>query len=279
MLTPENTTIRKLIQSDLAFALSVGKMSGWNQLPSDWNRLLATEPDGCFLIECDGKPAGTATTTTYGTDLGWIGMVLVHPDFRRCGLATALLNRCLSYLIEERGVQCVKLDATPDGMKVYEKLGFQEEFELARWSGSTVVDKGELNPTSEPDLTTMIKLDTAAFGTDRIDYLQRLSRDSRVRVISGQGYSMVREGRIALYLGPMVSNSSDAAEKLASSLLHSQKEMPVFWDIPENNRQAVALAGELGFKRVRKLIRMWAGNRNTAGSTTLQWAIGAPETG
>ncbi|MCB1202766.1 MAG: GNAT family N-acetyltransferase, partial [Verrucomicrobiae bacterium] len=57
-------------------------------------------------------PAGTATTTSYASDLAWIGMVLVHPDFRRQGIGTALLERAIRHLREERRVTCVRLDAT-----------------------------------------------------------------------------------------------------------------------------------------------------------------------
>jgi ribosomal protein S18 acetylase RimI-like enzyme len=40
-------------------------------------------------------------------------MVLVHPDSRRRGVATALLEHTISYLRDR--VRCIKLDATPDG--------------------------------------------------------------------------------------------------------------------------------------------------------------------
>ena len=53
--------IRSLQPSDLDFAQEVRKIAGWNQTDADWLRLINYEPDGCFLIECDGGPAGTAT--------------------------------------------------------------------------------------------------------------------------------------------------------------------------------------------------------------------------
>ncbi|MCX6903902.1 MAG: GNAT family N-acetyltransferase [Verrucomicrobia bacterium] len=132
--------MRLLTSADLAFADSVRALAGWNQTPADWQRFLAHEPEGCFLAEWDGVPAGTATTTTYGLDLAWIGMVLVHPDYRRRGLGKALLERCLGSL-RERGIRCVKLDATPLGKTVYDNLGFKDEWGLTRWA----------NPSYGPD--------------------------------------------------------------------------------------------------------------------------------
>jgi GNAT superfamily N-acetyltransferase len=53
-------------------------------------------------------PAGTATTIGYGTDLAWIGMVLVHPDHRRHGVGRALLAHCIAFL-RERRIRSIKL--------------------------------------------------------------------------------------------------------------------------------------------------------------------------
>jgi GNAT superfamily N-acetyltransferase len=123
---------RLLGREDLAFADSLRKLAGWNQTLDDWERLLAIEPDGCFLAEWNGTPAGTATTIAYGPELAWIGMVLVHPEFRRRGIGQSLLQHCIEFL-RRRGVRCIKLDATPLGKTVYDGLGFRDEWTLKRW--------------------------------------------------------------------------------------------------------------------------------------------------
>ena len=51
--------LRLMTRGDLPFADSVRFLAGWNQTPADWERFLATEPDGCFLAEWNGAPAGT----------------------------------------------------------------------------------------------------------------------------------------------------------------------------------------------------------------------------
>src|SRR4026209_418202 len=128
-----NTSIRLrvLTREDLPFADAVRALAGWNQTIADWERFLAAEPGGCFLAEWDGVPAGTATTIVYGPAVAWIGMVLVHPDHRRRGIGRALLERCIEHL-RERGVRCIKLDATPAGKQVYDGLGFKDEWTLTR---------------------------------------------------------------------------------------------------------------------------------------------------
>ena len=93
-----------------------------------WNR------DGCFCATIDGEVVATTTTTTYGHELAWIGMVLVDPKRRQLGIATKLMHVALEYL-SKAGVGTVKLDATPAGRPLYKKLGFKEESLIERWEG------------------------------------------------------------------------------------------------------------------------------------------------
>ena len=52
-------SLRLLRHKDLAFADSLRALVAWNQTFDDWERFLALEPDGCFLAECNGAPAGS----------------------------------------------------------------------------------------------------------------------------------------------------------------------------------------------------------------------------
>lgn len=122
--------LRLMTEADLAFADGLRGIVGWNQTLKDWQRLLGYEPQGCFIAEWSGSPVGTATTTRYGTELAWIGMLLVHPDCRGRGVGRALLEHCLTSL---KGTPCIKLDATPLGKMLYDKLGFEVEWPLTRW--------------------------------------------------------------------------------------------------------------------------------------------------
>src|SRR5436189_2710517 len=132
MHDPELIKIRLLKESDIAAAMELKEFAGWNQTESDWRLLLKLEPEGCFAAVLDDQVVGTTTTTRYGRELAWIGMVLVRPEHRRSGIATKLMKTALDYLKPK--VETVKLDATPQGRQVYEKLGFQVESRVERWS-------------------------------------------------------------------------------------------------------------------------------------------------
>lgn len=269
--------IHQLSPADLDFARKLSQLAGWNQTQTDWRRLLEMAPRDCFLATTSGCPAGTATTTDFSGDIAWIGMVLVHPEFRRQGLATCLMKECLDRL--GRQVRCIKLDATPVGMEVYGRLGFAEEFRLARWQG-IAPGSSSPKPTASRLDEAQFHLDQVGFGADRSDFLRRLAADSERVVLGPDGaYGMIRRGEKAFYLGPVVARDPETGKTIVEILLGSVQEHPVYWDLPEDNEPAVALAESMGFSRQRELIRMWTGREFLAGSASIQWAISGPETG
>ena len=91
-------TIRQFTDHDVTAALDLCRSAGWNQLAGDWSRLIQYEPGGCWVAEVGQRLVGTVTTTRYGQDLAWIGMMLVDPDFRRRGIAMELIRTGIQYL-------------------------------------------------------------------------------------------------------------------------------------------------------------------------------------
>ncbi len=126
--------IRRMTIDDVSLGMRLKEQAGWNQIEADWRRFLALEPDGCFVAELDGEPVATTTTCVFGT-VAWIAMVLVDKPARHQGIATRLVDHAVQYL-EDRGVETVRLDATPLGRPVYERLGFLAEYELVRLQGT-----------------------------------------------------------------------------------------------------------------------------------------------
>ena len=125
--------IRPLTAADLPTAMVLKTEAGWNQLEAGWRRFLSMQPDGCFVAELDGEPVGTTVTCIFG-DVAWVAMVLVARRARGRGIGTAMMRHALKFL-DERGVPTVRLDATPMGQPIYERLGFVPEYTLVRFEG------------------------------------------------------------------------------------------------------------------------------------------------
>jgi GNAT superfamily N-acetyltransferase len=274
--------IRTMTAADLPLGLRLTEQAGWNQTQADWQRFLDLQPDGCFVAEWAGTPVGTTTTLLFGP-VGWVALVLVEESCRGRGIGTELVRRALGFL-DGRGATTVRLDATPLGQPLYERLGFVPQFYLARYEGTLTAGPRippwvEAYCPEERDL--LANLDEWATKTDRRMLLFRLfdERPEEVRVLRvGQrlvGYLTARPGRLALQLGPCVTSGTDL---LFTDARHRHAGRRVFLDVPEQNRFAVRAAEEMGLTVQRRLLRMCRGPLRWEQMGAL-WASAGPELG
>jgi GNAT superfamily N-acetyltransferase len=275
-------SLRTATNGDIPQAIELCRVSGWNQLPNDWSRLLDYEPAGCFVATDAGKVVGTVTSTRYGRDLAWIGMMLVHPDYRRHGIATLLMKRVLRYL-QDAGVASIRLDATPAGQPVYARLAFTAEWMMQRWQrpGRDATDDLPSESNTEAPTALLLReyreLDRRAFGVDRWSWIERLLPASQVSVDT-HALGLLRPGFLADYLGPVIASNASAAHTVIHDLLR-RTQQPIFWDIPGPNHAALAIAQALGFAPVRELTRMVWGSHSFESDTDCLFALADPSTG
>jgi predicted N-acetyltransferase YhbS len=233
---------------------------------------------------------GTVTTTPYGKALAWIGMMLVHPEHQRRGIGTHLMRQALDYL-HGHGVECVKLDATPAGRPLYEKLGFVSQETLTRcrrlaedetqYPESTAAKARDL---ADADWDAVDEIDTAAFGASRSRLLRSLAQDSRAALVwpaPGRvvGWGMLRPGANADYLGPLVCSTTEGSLSLVAALLGRAGSHSVIWDVPDQNESAKTTAQRFGFVPLRPLTRMCLGPNPVTGNPETQFAIADPALG
>lgn len=277
--------IRRLEESDISEAMWLKESVNWNQTETDWLRLLRLEPTGCFCATIDGAVVATTTTTTYGKELAWIGMVLVDPERRRLGIATKLMHGALDYL-SNAGVTTIKLDATPVGRSVYEALGFKVESLVERWEGIPGARPFACSTLNSSTLEEVLKFDRHAFDVDRSKLIELLIEDSFVppcfttgtdgRVT---GYALARRGSAAAYVGPLLALGSDAAANLLDGLLSQMAGRRVYIDLNMNFEEGQKILIERGWVKQRELLRMSYGKKTMTGCSPSIFAIAGPETG
>jgi ribosomal protein S18 acetylase RimI-like enzyme len=278
--------IRLLTENHISAGLRLSKLAGWNQTESDWRRLLKHDPQGGFIACLNNRVVGTTTSTAYGTDLAWIGMVLVDPDCRRRGIATQLVQETLRSL-RSRGVKTIKLDATPAGQQVYSALSFVEETCIERWMGRAhAIGKMDCQIRSGPLRAEMMALDRLAFGAERSALLGSLIADSSVPPLTisapdGQlrGFALARPGAVACYVGPIVTTDQNAATTLLDAMLDQLDGRDVFIDINPRFDVGARMVAARGFVKQRDFIRMRFGLESSAGTSSLIFAIAGPEVG
>ena len=278
--------LRVMTVEDISGGVRLNTVVGWNQTEADWMRFLSASPDGCFVMEDSGKIVGTAATITYEGRFAWIGMVLVDPDYRNRGIGNSLLQRAIEYL-DSTGVSTLKLDATPAGKPLYEKIGFVTEYEIDRWVLKRSATRNPATTISvlPPDLLNQVfDYDREVFGADRSALLSSLSSHAPSLVVvpsffDRQGYVFGRHGLFADHLGPWMARDDYTAEIFLNEFLRRSTRDTVIVDALKTTRATGELLREQGFYPARPLTRMYRGSNEFPGNQKFLCAILGPEFG
>lgn len=276
----ETLAARPLRADDLADLNSLVEEAGWNQTGADWIMML-TLGRGLGFADRSGRLIASSVTLNYGKGIGWIGMVLVAGPWRRRGLATAMIGRCIEDIAAKGLVPA--LDATAAGEKVYMKMGFSGELEIARWrrphgaTGHATAMSGRMTAT---DLGWASALDARAFGANRRDLLAScvMTDDRSGHAIGHDAFLLQRPGRTARHLGPLCATDEDTALALAECAIGHADE-PLLMDVPVRQKGLADLLAASGFVRERSFRRMYLGADAPRGEPALLYAIAGPELG
>ncbi|WP_229208677.1 GNAT family N-acetyltransferase [Dyadobacter luticola] len=269
--------------ADLPLCRHLVTESGWNQLDADWLRALALEPDGCFVVEVNGEGVATATTARF-ENIAWIAMVLVDKKMRGQGIAKQLLQHTISYL-RNLNVKTIRLDATALGQGLYEKLGFQGEYEVVRFAGILNVDLHFDQHIHELKSSISIRdFDFEITETAREELLQHLIDEAEKPFFYSTenkkiiGYAGYREGRNAVQIGPVIAVNPVAGNVLLNAIAAHFPGQNAFLDIPLDNKPAIDWAENNGFTEQRRFLRMYLGDKVNDQPESI-WASFGPEKG
>lgn len=263
------TTLRAddLPAADAIAAAAYGRGSRLAEL----RRYLALRPEGWLLAVLDGAPAGIAGVTSYDT-FAYIGLMAVHPDFQRRGVARRLMQRLLADL-DADGCPAVLLDASAMGEPLYRSLGFVEDDRAVLYAR-----RDDAAPPSSParpaphsiarprrdDLPAVVAFDTPRFGADRGDVLAAYLRDDPERAFICRDSSGVITGYLIAQrsaLGPWVAETPEAASALLDAALALPFDGAPTVIAPAANPHAAALLERRDFAPQRALAHMRRGGR------------------
>ncbi len=280
--------LRQMKVSDLGALMHLKNAEGWNQTEADWLFLLNHNPELCFVACMAGEVVGSVTAVNYNDTVAWIGMMLVRRDVRGRGISKQLLSTVIEKL---QSCDVIKLDATPAGQPVYQKLGFVAEFELLRMTGDHLVS---LSKQTEPaglrrmqstDLLEVVSLDASVMGTGRPDLIQRLFQENpdfscTVRNTDGlAGAALVRRGTRFNHIGPVQATSVVDAKILISTLVDQLRGESIVLDVVASQQELVDWILAAGFVRQRSLTRMFLGKNVSTDHPDRNFAICGPEFG
>ena len=279
--------LRVMTMKDIPGGVRLNTLAGWNQTEADWSCFLRASPHGCFVMEDGAVVVGTVATLPFEDRFAWISMVLVDPDYRNRGIGSELLRRAIEHL-DDAGIPTLKLDATPLGKPLYEKLGFVSEFEIERWNLRRKVEENvgasaEIAPAAQ--LKEVLAFDRQIFGADRSNLLGFLAERGpalTLAVVRGtqvQGYAFGRRGLFADHLGPWMASDPDTARIMLTDFLRRSSRDTVIVDALQANKVAGESLRDYGFTIARPLTRMCRGPNDFPGRPELLCAILGPEFG
>lgn len=268
---------RPLTEADLPRAAALSALVGWNQLARDWS-LFLREGEARALDDGGEALAATAAVIRYGPDLAWISMVLVRPDMRRRGHATALMRWAVAALA---GTRCAALDATPAGREVYRQLGFRDLWGFARWSLPGALPPGEgVRPMRDEDWPAVLALDAAAFGAPRAALLRDFAaRQPGAALVTrdGTGFVLARDGVRGPQIGPVVARDDADACALVAAARAALAGAPVL-DLRDARPGVADWLARHGAAMQRPFTRMALG-ADTPGDAGMIAAVAGPEFG
>jgi GNAT superfamily N-acetyltransferase len=276
--------LRVMTSADIPAGMRLKEIAGWNQTRGDWKRFLRASPAGCFVAESEGRVVGTAATIAYEGRFAWIGMVLVDPAARGQGVGTKLLEKTIEYL-DGCGIPSMKLDATPQGKPLYEKLGFVSEYEIERWHLRRAPAPNAVPEANPVELEEVLQLDRDIFGADRAVLLRSVAQDAPEFALQTRsegrlaGYAFGRRGSRADHLGPWVAQDEISARSIFDEFLRRSCQPMVFVDGMRPNPWVIGLVRDHGFEYARPLTRMVRGRNDFPGRPELQCAVLGPEFG
>lgn len=293
MAQERDNGIEGLSRSDLTpddagrgFALSTE--IGWNQTEADWTYMLENG-DGVGLTDGNGKLIASAMALPYGA-FGWVCMVLVAPDWRRRGLATALMNDVIERLTSKSIVP--GLDATPDGREVYRRIGFLDIYGLERLVAeraeltAVAPDGSEIRPLADADMAAVAQFDAPVFAGDRAALLRHLRDREPARAFGAwrdgelAGYVLARDGRTWTQIGPVIAvNTATAMALIAGAAQAGSGPNALLMDVMDYHTEVLDWLKAGGFEYQRPYIRMIHGSDEPLDRKELVFSPAGPELG
>ncbi len=259
--------VRVLRKRDVSWAIRLTDLERWGYTRADFARLLALEPEGCFVALVGGKRAGITCSITYGK-LAFIGAVIVHPEMRGKRVGEALMKATLDTL-DGKGVETARLNAYLNVVPFYERLGFRGEYENVRYQGNVRASgiPGAGRPATPDDLPAIAHFDSFYFGASRERLLARLLQEFPQHFLVSRdeggirGYIVANADAGAAEIGPWVANPTmpDVGGDLLHGLLSRLGPTRIGLTAPTPNDHHERMAGERRLETAFRTLRMYRG--------------------
>ena len=281
----ENIVIQKLKLTDLETLISWAAKEGWNPGKNDAKVFWDTDPDGFYGCFYEDKLIAGGSVVSYNGEFGFMGLFIVHSDFRNTGIGRQLWHFRRDKLLSRlHPNSSIGMDGVSDMQPFYRKGGFniayrdeRYEFLSKEYKFSKHISTIELN-----DFEAIVKYDIKYFSCPRPEFLKGWLYMPESKAIKYKkennvfGYAVIRKAETGFKIGPLFANNVEIADELLISCLSAYPNQSVYLDIPTANNDAVSLVKKYNGKYVFECARMYYGDvpntpiNNIYGITTFE---------
>jgi GNAT superfamily N-acetyltransferase len=256
--------IRSMRTDEISIAVDWAAAEGWNPGLADAACFAMVDPDGFLIGELDGAPAATVSCINYSASFAFLGLYIVRDDMRGRGHGLRLWNAAIAHA----GPRVIGLDGVVAQQQNYKKSGFKHAYANVRFGGTVAAPDAQragVIAMAEVPLALVEAYDATVFPAPRTAFLRAWISSpghvGRALVHDGQlaAWGVIRRCRKGNKIGPLVADDRDAAEAVLAALLTSAGSGEIFLDVPSVNRDAIALAQNLGLAPVFETARMYTG--------------------
>jgi len=246
-------------------AVAWAAMEGWNPGVHDAESFHAADPHGFFIGEVNHEPVATLSAVSYGEMFGFLGFYIVKPEHRGKGYGMKIWRAGLDYLKGRN----VGLDGVVAQQDNYKKSGFKLAHRNIRYEGiggGRLPAHGEIHPLAALPFHMVASYDQRCFPANRSPFLSAWLYQPQSTALGVMrdgtlaGYGVIRQCRAGFKIGPLMADTPEVADTLFLALKAGvSPSAPVYLDVPEVNREAVALAARYAMKAVFETARMYTG--------------------
>jgi len=257
--------IRTMRPEEISIAIDWAAAEGWNPGLADAACFVTVDPDGFLVGELDGVPAATISCVNYGASFAFLGFYIVRPDVRGRGYGLRIWNAAIAHA----GNRVIGLDGVVAQQENYKKSGFNFAYANIRYGGMIAAPSAaplSVVALNEVPFAIVEESDATIFPASRRAFLR-----AWIGAPGHFGRALLRGGKLAAWgvirpcrkgkkIGPVVADDRAAAEAVLAALIASTGGGEIFLDVPSVNRDAVALAQDLGLAPVFETARMYTGS-------------------
>lgn len=253
--------IRPLDLPEIETLIGWAKTEGWNPGLADAGPFHAADPDGFIGCFGDGVMAAAISAVRYGSDFGFVGLYIAHPDFRGKGYGRRVWDAGMAHLAG----RTIGLDGVAEQQANYRSMGFVSAYETVRWSGRFSAScSNDIVPVAGELLPKIIEYDRQFFPAERSAFLAEWLRSPRAAfaVMNNgaiRGIAVMRQCHDGFKIGPLFAQTPVDVEKLMGACGRLAGDGPIHIDVPVAREAFSSLLESHGFTKAFVTSRMYRG--------------------